>query len=187
MFKEGPFPAFLHGIVEYIGGALFIALPLLLNYESGAAQAVSIIIGVVLIGIAATTDWNLSLNNQIPKPVHFALDFGLAAVLIASPFLFGFSDESTPTAIFLVTGVLHILLTIGTRFGAKEETERKARSRSSSSKVRAAAADQPAAPRRVARPAEGQPAEPKSLDAEPQAQAEPESSGGSDRGSVRRT
>ena len=142
MFREGPFPAFLHGIVEYLAGALFIALPLLLGYDSGAASAVSIVIGVVLIGVAASTDWGLSLNNQIPKAAHFALDWVLAGVLIASPFLFGFSDESTPTAIFIAAGVLHILLTIGTRFGAKAETtERKARAKSGSSKVRSAADD----------------------------------------------
>jgi len=65
----------------------------------------------------------------------------LAAVLIASPFLFGFSDESTPTAIFIAAGVLHLLLTIATRFGAKADTERKSRATSSSSKVRSAADD----------------------------------------------
>jgi hypothetical protein len=142
MFREGPFPAFLHGLAEYVGGGLFIALPLVLGYDSGAATAVSIIIGVLMIGIAASTDWSLSLNNQIPKAVHFAIDWVLAAVLIASPFLFGFSGETTPTAIFIVAGVLHLLLTIGTRFGKKpEQAERDARSKSSSSKVRAAAAD----------------------------------------------
>jgi hypothetical protein len=180
MFREGPFPAFLHGLAEYIGGALFIALPLLLNYESGAAKAASIVIGVLMIAVAASTDWGLSLNNQIPKPAHFALDWILAAVLIASPFLFGFSNESTPTAIFVAAGVLHILLTIGTRFGSKEETERKARSKSSSSKVRAAAADEAAEPKRLAQPGEG--AAPK-----PEAQAEPEASGTGDRSSARRT
>jgi hypothetical protein len=141
MFREGPFPALLHGLVEYVAGALFIALPLVLDYDSGAASAVSIVIGVILIAVAASTDWGLSLNNQIPKPAHFALDWVLAGVLIASPFLFGFSGESTPTAIFIAAGVLHILLTIGTRFGAKPDTERKARAKSSSSKVRSAADD----------------------------------------------
>jgi hypothetical protein len=178
MFRDGPFPAFLHGLTEYVAGALFIALPLLLNYESGAAKAVSIVIGVLMIAVAASTDWGLSLNNQIPKAAHFALDWILAAVLIASPFLFGFSGESTPTAIFIAAGVLHILLTIGTRFGAKADTERTARSRSSSSKVRAAAADEPAE-RRLARPGEGA--------GDPEGQVEPEPSGTGDRSSARRT
>ena len=137
MFKEGPLPSAVHGLAEYIGGALFIALPLLLGYESGAATAASIVIGVLMIGVAASTDWRMSLNNQIPKAVHFAIDWILAGILIASPFLFGFSDESTPTAIFIAAGVLHLLLTIGTRFGEK----RPKPSRSTSSKVRAAEAD----------------------------------------------
>lgn len=155
MFRQGPFPVFLHGLAEYVVGGLFVALPLLLSYESGAATAASIVIGVLMIGVAASTDWGLSLNNQIPKAAHFAMDWVLAGILIAAPFLFGFSDESTPTAIFLVTGVLHILLTIGTRFGARPDAERSARARSSSSKVRAAAADAPAEPKRFERPPAG--------------------------------
>jgi hypothetical protein len=141
MFKEGPLPSGIHGIVEYIGGALFIALPLVLGYDSGAATAASIVIGVVMIAVAASTDWGMSLNNQIPKPVHFAIDWILAVILVASPFLFGFSDESTPTAIFIAAGVLHLLLTIGTRFGEKRPKAVGSRSTSTSSKVRAAEAD----------------------------------------------
>src|SRR5918999_524351 len=137
MFREGPFPAFLHGLVEYIAGGLFIALPLVLGYDSGAATAASIVIGVLLIGVAASTDWGLSLNNQIPKPVHFAIDWLVAGLMIASPFLFGFSDESTPTAIFLTAGVLQLLMTIGTRFGERRPAPGKPRA----SKVRAAEDD----------------------------------------------
>ncbi len=40
----------------------------------------------------------------------------LAGVLIAAPFLFGFSDEGTPTAFFIVYGVFHLLLALATRF-----------------------------------------------------------------------
>jgi len=40
----------------------------------------------------------------------------VAAVLIAGPFLFGFSDEGAPTAVFIVGGVLAVLITIATRF-----------------------------------------------------------------------
>ena len=181
MFKDGPFPAFLHGLAEYIAGGLFIALPLLLNYESGAAKAVSIVIGVVMIAVAASTDWGLSLNNSIPKPVHFALDWVLAGVLIASPFLFGFSDESTPTAIFIAAGVMHILLTIGTRFGGRDKAERATRSKSSSSKVRAAAADEPTGPKRVERPGESGTA------VKPAGRAEPDASPTGDRSSARRS
>ena len=48
--------------------------------------------------------------------MHVLLDYTLAGVLVASPFLFGFTDESAPTAFFIVLGVAHLLITIGTRF-----------------------------------------------------------------------
>jgi hypothetical protein len=116
MVKQGPIPAFVHGLWEYIAGIALIAAPLLLGYDSGSATAASIVLGVLLIFLTATTSSSTSLVNQIPLPVHILLDYALAAVLIASPFLFGFSDESTPTAVFIAGGVCHLLLSIGTRY-----------------------------------------------------------------------
>ncbi len=54
--------------------------------------------------------------DSIPVSMHVLLDFVLAGALLAAPFLFGFSDETTPTAFFIVLGVAHLLITIGTRF-----------------------------------------------------------------------
>jgi hypothetical protein len=116
MMRDGPIPLFAHGVIEYLGGALFIALPFLLSYDSGAALALSIIIGVALIAVAASTDGPTSLVNQIPRPAHVALDYVLAVLLIALPFLAGFSSETAPTVVFIVVGVAHLLITIGTKF-----------------------------------------------------------------------
>jgi hypothetical protein len=116
MLAQGPISRFLHGAIEYLAGALLIAAPFLLAFDSGAAVALSIVAGVLLIAVAASTEGPTSLVDSLPLPVHLLLDIALAAVLIASPFLFGFSDESAPTAFFLVLGVLHLLVTIGTRF-----------------------------------------------------------------------
>ncbi len=46
------------------------------------------------------------------------LDYVLAIFLIASPFILGFSDDGTAAAFFIVLGVVHLLLTIATRFVA---------------------------------------------------------------------
>jgi len=116
MMRDGPIPLFAHGVIEYLGGALFIALPFLLGYDSGAAVALSIIVGVLLIAIAASTDGPTSLVNQIPRSAHVALDYLLAVMLIALPFLAGFSSETAPTVVFIAVGVAHLLITIGTRF-----------------------------------------------------------------------
>ena len=114
--RDGPIPLFVHGVIEYVAAALLVAAPFLLDFDSGAATALSIVIGVVILAIAAATDGPTSLVNQIPRPAHVALDYVLVVVLIALPFLAGFSDETAPTVMFIVLGVAHLLVTIGTRF-----------------------------------------------------------------------
>ena len=116
MLRQGPIPRLVHGLIEYAAGALLIASSFLFGFEDAAATAVSIVIGVVAIIMAASTEGPSSLVNSIPVAVHVLLDYALAAVLIAAPFLFGFSDETAPTALFIVLGVAHLLITIGTRF-----------------------------------------------------------------------
>lgn len=122
MVKQGPIPAFLHGLYEYLGGIALIALPLLVPYHSDPATAVSIVLGVLLLFLTATTSSSTSLINQIPLAVHILLDYALAAVLIASPFLFSFSNKATPTPIFIGAGVLHLLISIGTRYRKEGST-----------------------------------------------------------------
>jgi VIT1/CCC1 family predicted Fe2+/Mn2+ transporter len=116
MMREGPISLFLHGVIEYAAGVLFIAAPFLFGFDSGAAKALSIVVGVVVLAIAASTDGPTSLVNQIPRSAHVALDYVLAVLLIALPFLAGFSGETAPTFFFIVLGVAHMLITIGTRF-----------------------------------------------------------------------
>lgn len=124
MISQGPIPRFLHGVIEYLAGVLLIAAPFLFGFESDAAVALSIVAGVVVIAVAASTEGAGSLIDSIPISIHVLIDFALAAVLIAAPFLFGFSGESAPTAFFIVLGVLHLLVTIGTRFRSPHEDSR---------------------------------------------------------------
>jgi hypothetical protein len=121
MLRQGPIPRFVHGVVEYLAGVLLIAAPFLFGFNSNAAVAVAIIGGVIVLAVAASTDGPTSLVNSIPISAHLLLDFALAAVLVASPFLFSFSNETGPTAFFIVLGVAHLLVTIGTRFKAADD------------------------------------------------------------------
>ena len=116
MLREGPVPRSVHGIIEYAAGVLLIAGPFLLSFDSGTATGVSVAVGVAVIAIAAATDGPTSLVDQIPVPAHVALDYVLAVLLVAMPFIAGFSDETAPTAFFIALGVAHLLITIGTRF-----------------------------------------------------------------------
>jgi nucleoside permease NupC len=124
MFKQGPIPAFVHGAFEYLAAALLIAAPFLFSFDSDAATAASIVIGVLLLVMTACTALPTGIIKSIPVHAHAVVDYVLAAVLIASPFIFGFSDDGTATAFFIVLGVVHLLLTIATRFISEERPRR---------------------------------------------------------------
>jgi hypothetical protein len=119
VLRQGPIPALVHGIVEYLAGVVFIVAPFVLGFQSSPATAISIIVGVVVLVVAASTEGPSGLISQIPISAHVALDFVLAAALIVMPFAFGFSEEGAPTAFFIALGVVHLLLTIATRFRPK--------------------------------------------------------------------
>ncbi len=120
MLRSGPVPAFIHGLVEYAAALLFIAAPFVFGFESDAATAVSIVVGIGILVVTASTAMQTGLAKVIPIGIHVVLDFVTAAILVAAPFLFGFSDESTPTVFFIVLGIVHLLLTISTRFAPGE-------------------------------------------------------------------
>ncbi len=124
MMREGPIPLFAPGVLEYAAGVLFIIAPFLFGFQSGAAKALSIVVGVVVLTLTASTDGPTSLVNQVPRAAHVVLDYVLAVLLIGLPFLAGFSGEGAPTVFFIVLGVAHLLITIGTRFRPAKPAER---------------------------------------------------------------
>jgi hypothetical protein len=125
MFKQGPIPAFAHGAIEYLAAALLIAAPFLFSFDSDSATAVSIVAGVIVLVVTACTALPTGLIKSIPIHAHAVVDYLVAALLIASPFLFSFTDDGTATAFFIVLGVFHLLLTIATRFVTEERPRRR--------------------------------------------------------------
>ncbi len=152
MLRQGIIPRFVHGVIEYLAAAAFIVAPFLLDFQSGAATAVSIVIGVIVLVVAATSDGKTSLVNQIPVGVHVVLDFVLAIALIGAPFLFGFSGETNPTAFFIGIGVLHLLVTIATRFIKDEPPSREELARAEDGAPGADRGERSLAPRSVRPP-----------------------------------
>jgi hypothetical protein len=125
MLREGPVPVLVHGVVEYVAGALLVAAPFLFSYDSGAATAASIVLGLALLALTASSALPTGLVKTIPVSLHVGADVAMAALLVVSPFALGFRDEAAPTAVFLVLGVAHLLLTIATRFPGDRRAVRR--------------------------------------------------------------
>jgi hypothetical protein len=117
MLREGPIPQAVQGVLEYLTGFLFIAAPFLFGFTgTGVATAAAIVVGLVLLVMAATSAGPTGLVEQLSPPVHALLDAVLAILLIAAPFVLGFSGVAAPRNLFLISGVLWLLVTIGSRY-----------------------------------------------------------------------
>jgi hypothetical protein len=120
VLDQGPVPVFVHGVVEYVVGVLFIAAPFLFGFSSSAATAASVVVGLLLLAFTATSALPTGLISSVTVGVHVTVDLVFAVLLVALPFILGFRSEGGPTALFIVVGVLHLLMTIATRFTPRD-------------------------------------------------------------------
>ncbi len=123
MVNQGPVPAVVHGIVEYAVALLLIAAPFLFGFDATAATGAAVTVGLGLLAFTASSMLPTGLVQAISTGVHVTVDLVLAVLLVALPFLLGFTEEAAPTALFITLGVLHLLVTIGTRFPSRVEPD----------------------------------------------------------------
>jgi hypothetical protein len=91
-------PTRIHGVLDYLSGALFIASPYLFGFTAddthGPAQWVPQFVGMAVLLYSLFTNYELGLFRRLPMPVHLTADLWFAGVfLAASPWLFGFADR----------------------------------------------------------------------------------------------
>jgi len=101
----------IHGALDYITAFLLLAMPYMLNYDTGAiAGRIFLILGVATILYSLITKYEFGLLNVIPMGLHLTLDVVSGIVLAASPWLFGFQDkEFLP---HLIIGLFEIIVAL---------------------------------------------------------------------------
>lgn len=83
-----------HGVLDYVLSAVFIVAPFLFGFANrGAAQWVLIAIGVAMIGVSLVTDYELSVTELVPMPMHLSADIGTGVLMLVSPWLLGFAGQ----------------------------------------------------------------------------------------------
>src|SRR5690348_3076779 len=110
-------PTFVHGFFDYIGGIGLILAPFVFGFFSvgGIAVILPMVLGVGLLLYSLLTRYELGIPGVkfIPMPYHLVIDFVAAALLAASPFLFGFYHDA-PNAWLphLIAGLVVIVLVL---------------------------------------------------------------------------
>jgi len=118
---RGPISPNTHAMLEPLMAVLIIVAPWLFGFSDvNDAQTICIVVGLVMLLAGAVTQWRYSLIKLIPLRTHFMTDLVLAAVLILTPFIFGFSDEGGATRFMIIIGVLEALTALSTRWNPAE-------------------------------------------------------------------
>ena len=111
----------VHGILDYVVGLLFLALPYLAGWEIATPQArVLLILGALTITYSIMTRYEVGLLGIIPFRVHLIIDMISGIFLLASPWLLGFADEMYLPHVLL--GAFEIVAVLMT--SAKKDPER---------------------------------------------------------------
>src|SRR3954452_11748256 len=119
--RRAPISPNPHAMIEPIMALLIIVSPWLFGFSDVSdAKTICIIVGAVMLVAGSMTDWRYSLANVIPLRMHFMTDLLLAAVLILSPFVFGFSDEGGATRFMIIIGALEAMTALSTRWDPAE-------------------------------------------------------------------
>ncbi len=107
-------PTRIHGMMDYLVGALLIAAPWLFDFNRGGAETwVPVLLGLSVILYSLFTDYELGAVRRIPMPTHLALDLGGGVLLAVSPWLFGFSEYVWEP--HLIVGLIEIGTALMTR------------------------------------------------------------------------
>ena len=90
-------PTKVHGALDYLVGIVLILSPWIFGFSEvvGAAQNAPLVLGIILILYSLFTDYEWGVFKVLGFGYHLTIDFLVSAVLVLSPWIFGFSDEKT--------------------------------------------------------------------------------------------
>ena len=107
-------PIHVHAALEVVAAPLLFVAPFALGF-SYLAGALSIAVGILLIGLAASV-YGEGDRGNLPLSAHAGLDYVLAAATIVAGALAGIGGDYVATVFLVGFGSAHLALTASTRF-----------------------------------------------------------------------
>ena len=112
--RHRPITAPVHGIVDYVYGALFMAAPWLFGFSSEVgAQQLAVTLGAITILYSVFTEYPPGLIRVLPFRAHLWLDGLFTGAVLILPWVIPFSDRSRWT--FEGFGVLALVVWLLTK------------------------------------------------------------------------
>lgn len=100
----------VHGILDYLTVAFFALAPTIFAF-TGTYATVCYVLAAGYLLITLLTAFPMGALKVIPFPVHGRLELVSGVVFLASPWLFGFADDSlTARNLFMAAGVVFLFV-----------------------------------------------------------------------------
>jgi hypothetical protein len=113
-------PTLLHGIADYVVGIVVVSLPFMFGW-AGALRWVALGLGLVVLLVALTTDYELGLYRIFRIRFHLAFDALFGLVMLAVPWTVGTPQgQSWP---FYLIGVFALAVSFLTEIRPKGTAE----------------------------------------------------------------
>lgn len=116
LMGRGIISPFVHGLLDYPLAAVLIVVPLVLDFNDGAATWIAFGLGLGAAVLAVGTAWSTGIVRVIPPLLHGYMDIAVTLGLIVLPFIIGFERHTTALVFYLVVGVGGLVATLATRF-----------------------------------------------------------------------
>jgi hypothetical protein len=104
-----PISPAVHGVLDYLTCVFFALAPSLFGLTGAYATVCYVLAGGYLI-ISLLTNMPLGLFKAIPFWLHGKLELVSGPIFIASPWLFGFAENTTARNLFVGAGIVFLLV-----------------------------------------------------------------------------
>lgn len=111
----------IHGVFDYLASIVFAVAPVLFMPDAVQAAAIACYaVAVTLLIVSLFTRYPLGAVRLIPFTIHGAIEFVVAPLLIAFPWIAGFSHLHDARLFFILAGVLLFALWLITDYRAAD-------------------------------------------------------------------
>jgi len=109
----------IHGYLDYVVVIAFALLPQLLGL-SGTERYLAWTLAMVHLVLTLATDFPLGAIKLVPLRVHGMIELAVAPVLVAVPWIFGFSADPVARGAYGIVGVGNFVTWLVTDYSSTE-------------------------------------------------------------------
>lgn len=115
-----------HGIVDYAAVVWLAVTPRIFAFGDTSTMA-SLDVAMVMLVLAALTQYPLGLLRAIPLGLHLLVDYALGSLLVLAPRMFGLSPQDPGGPMLQTAGVMLLGVTLVTQAGTSFVSRRRTR------------------------------------------------------------